>query len=229
MMAILPSDVIIRAGNGQWGATAFEAGEEIVVRVNPRNIGGQPAGEGLCRVSVELENASGSRILYAGSVETPAPLRAATIDIPMTVSAREGGENVIDATIASESVGIATGYAGSAAAFTVGGSPETALLMHSFQPNPVSVPFDEAAFCVNLADEANMVVEILTLSGEPVGKARIGAGYGRPVSPGLNCIVCGDLFPGIGDLAGGVYVYRIALYPSSGPMERRTGRFAVVR
>ena len=49
------------------------------------------------------------------------------------------------------------------------------------------------------------------------------------MSKGMNCIVCGDLFPGIGDLAGGVYVYRIALYPSSGPMERRTGRFAVVR
>ena len=161
--------------------------------------------------------------------QVPDPLRATTVDIPLVLSSNEGGENRIHASIASSGVDVMAGSARSRLDFTVGGIVASPLLSHSFQPNPMTGSAGESRFCVNLAGDANMVVEILTIGGERVATGYLGDGYGRPVAPGLNCFICDELFSGLEELAAGVYVYRIALFPSRGPMERTTGRFAVVR
>ncbi len=227
-MAVLPSDLLLRGEETFWGTDLFTVGEEITALIRCRNIGGEdvPIGAGIT-LSVTLENASGPRTLFGGELPRPGTLRSAGTSIRFTAESRDAGENRLRARISVHGFDDDESNNESEIRFVATGGGEV-LPEHTFKPNPVTGGFPAAEFCVNLAVEANLHVEIYTIEGERIGAAYIGSGYGIPLNIGYTCIPCRELFPAITSLASGVYPYRVKVYSIEGDSHQYTGRFAVL-
>jgi hypothetical protein len=87
--------------------------------------------------------------------------------------------------------------------------------------------FRSASFCVNLAREGDLEIDIYTVEGERIAAGHAGSRWGSALGAGLNCFDCGALFPAVGSLASGMYLYRLTLIGGDGGSARATGRFAV--
>lgn len=228
-IAVLPSDLLIRGEENFFGAKSFPAGETITASVRCRNIGGEaPPVQTAVFLDVTLENAGGLRTLYAGPVEAPGPLRASETVIPFSVSTRDAGENWMRARISVSGFDDGEANNETLLRFFVQQEGVDILAGYHFRPNPISGSFSNADFCVNLAGEANILVDIFTMEGERIGTAHIGPGYGRALNIGNNCFSCRELFPGITDLASGIYLYRLNVQGTSGGAHQHTGQFAVL-
>jgi hypothetical protein len=227
-MAVLPSDLLLKGEETFWGTELFTIGEEITALIRCRNIGGEdvPIDAGI-NLSVTLENASGLRTLYRGDLPPPGALRAAGTSIRFTAAERDAGENRLRARISVHGFDDDESNNESEVRFVAAGGGEV-LPGHTFKPNPVTGGFPAAEFCVNLAAEANLLVEIYTIEGERVGTTYIGSGYGIPLNVGYTCIPCRELFPAVTNLASGVYLYRVGVYSIEGGSHQYTGRFAVL-
>ncbi len=227
-MAVLPSDLLLRGEETFWGTTRFTVGEEITALIRCRNTGGEdvPIDAGIT-LSVTLENASGLRTLFWGDLPPPGTLRAAGTSIRFTAAERDAGENRLRARISVHGFDDDESNNESEVRFIAAGGGEI-LPEHTFKPSPVTGGFPAAEFCVNLAAEANLLVEIYTIEGERVGAAYVGSAYGIPLSVGYTCIPCRELFPAITSLASGIYPYRVNVYSIEGDSRQYTGRFAVL-
>ena len=225
--ALIPSDVLFYWWGGVTAGRSFETGDTLVVRFRPRNLGAVAAPEGaVIGLEVELENMHGTELLYTGSFPPPSPYRAVSIDVPILLGDRHAGENVIHASIEVNGMDDDTSDNEIRESFAVEGGVEI-LLDHHVQPNPIRSSFAEALFCVNLAAEADLKIEIFDLEGELLGRTFLGSRSGVPLDAGFSCFTCGDILPGVGPLASGVYLYRIVLYGETGSARSSTGRFAV--
>lgn len=228
-LAVLPSDLLLRIDELYTGAVSFPAGETITAAVRCRNIGGEaPPAQTAVTLVVTLENAGGVRTIFTGPVEAPGPLRAAEIFVPFPLSRRDAGENLLRARIAVS--GFEDHFANNETAirFNVSLAGGDILAGHHFSPNPITVPFPDAAFCVNLAAEATILLNVFNVEGERIGTARIGSAYGRPLSIGNNRVPCGEIFPGIAELASGIYLYQLKVRGTAGGIYHHAGRFAVL-
>ena len=228
-MALLQSDLLLRGEETFLGAEIFPVGATITAYVRCRNIGGAaPPVQTSISLDVTLENAGGERVLYNGPVEASGPLRASETAIRFAVSAHDAGENWIRARISVSGFDDREDNNDSRTRFVVETPGGGVLAGYHFRPNPVTGSFADAEFCVNLAGEANIQIEIFTIEGERIGTAYIGPGYGRALDIGLTCILCGELFPEVTDLASGIYLYRLKVNAAGGGTNYRTGQFAVL-
>jgi hypothetical protein len=226
--ALLPSDLMLMRRNTVTGRRVFNAGDTLTVWARPRNISSAdiPA-QGTIWLKVELYNANGTRILYDGSVQPPPPLKALQgLRFPLYLEEGMKGENRVRASISV--TGFDDDPSNNEASVNYGVEGGTDILLgHSFQPNPIRSSFQSAQFCLHLAAEGNFKVEVFSLTGERIGQGRIGSQYGRPVSAGLNCFGCGELFPEAGNLVSGIYLYRLVEYDEGGASKKYTSRFAI--
>jgi hypothetical protein len=226
-LALLQSDLLIKRGEIVIDHRVFTPGEEIILWVRARSIGGTnpQSGSGFT-LTVALENSRGRRTLYSGEFEVPELLRAREVQIPLTLDASYAGDNRVTASMAVYGFDDLPENNTAEDHFVVKGG-ENILLSHSFQPNPVAASFRDARFCINLASEANCIVEIYTIEGEVIDQAYLGVSYGKPLEAGLNCLECGDIFRHVERLASGIYIYRLKLYSLDNAASQYTGRFAV--
>ena len=148
------------------------------------------------------------------------------VEIPVILEESDAGENRVRASISVSGMPDDPSNNETLESFTVSGGSQV-VLGHRFQPSPIRSSFPDAFFCVDLSREAELKIELLNIEGELLGRGFIGSGSGSPLSAGLNCFGCGDLFPGIERLAGGVYFYRLVLFDEAGSSQAVTGRFAV--
>jgi len=227
-IAVLPSDILLTRSSLATGVRLFETGDSIGVLARVRNTGClvPPAGASV-RLTVTLENAKGTRALFSGAyVPPPGPLAANDTMIPLVLAAGDIGENRIRGSIRVS--GMEDDGADNAAEerFGVEGGG-SAVLSHGFRPNPVSGSFGGSSFCLNLASEIDCSIEVYTLEGERVGIAYAGAQWGKPLAAGMNCLDCAALFPSVGELSSGVYLYRVTIYGQGGSGVFVTGRFAM--
>ena len=226
-ISLLPSDVIFYWLGNVTSRRTFAVGETVTIQVRPRNFGSaDPPEEAMIHLELTVENLQGRELIYSESFPAPAAYRPIQLDIPIALGKRHVGENVICAEITVS--GMSDNPADNVVleSFAVTGGEEV-LLDHHFQPNPIRSGFSEARFCVNLADEADLKVEIFNLEGELLGRAFIGSRVGIPLEAGFNCFTCGDILPGIDRLVSGIYPYRIVIYSEDGSKNSFTGRFAV--
>jgi hypothetical protein len=225
--ALTPSDVLFYWWGGVTASRTFETGDTLTVRIRPRNLGAGDAPEGaMINLEINLENRHGTELLYSDSFPPPSPYRAVTIDLPIFLQDRHVGENMIRAEIEVSGMDDDPSDNEVRESFAVEGGPEI-MLDHHFQPNPIRSRFDDAIFCVNLAAETDLKIEIFNLEGKLLGRAFLGSRSGVPLEIGFNCFTCGDILPGIGSLASGIYPYRVVLYGEGGSASSFTGRFAV--
>lgn len=227
-MSLLPSDILLLADGAVRAENVYQEGEEVSALIRVRNTGGAeaPAG-GAVRLSVFIENARGKTSLYCELLVPPAPLRSSDVLVPLPTGAAQGGENRLGAFI--DVSGMPDSQVDNAAEteFVIV-STERLLRGHFFRPHPIRGAFSAATLCLNLAGDADLMLEVFTLEGQKAGVARLGSGYGVPISTGLSCHRCGDIFETAEKLAAGIYLYRIIVYDVGGGLEEHTGRFAVL-
>ncbi len=227
--SMLEADLLVLVNGAIRHENVFQAGEEISVRPRVRNTGGTPSpDEAAVRLDVWLENAAGRKRIYSGELTPADPLRFSHADIPLGTGSGIGGENIVTAEITVYGMDDDPSDNRASVLFVMEGTG-TAVENHHFSPNPVNRPFSEAMFCINTTEKVNLILEIFSLEGEMLGKARLGAGYGTPVPTGLSCHSCGDLFPGITELTSGIYMYRMVVFSADGRSTGHRGRFAVER
>lgn len=227
--SMLEADLLVLVNGAIRYENVFQAGEEISVRPRVRNTGGAPPPEGASvRLDVWLENAGGRKRIYSGELTPADPLRFSHADIPLGTGSGLGGENVVIAEITVSGMDDDPSDNRESVFFIMEGTG-TAIENHHFSPNPVNRAFSEAMFCINTTEEVNLTLQIFSLEGDVLGSARLGAGYGIPVPTGLSCHSCGDLFPGITELASGIYMYRMVVSGAEGRLTDCHGRFAVER
>jgi hypothetical protein len=227
--SMLESDLLVLVNGAIRYENVFQAEEEIAIRPRVRNTGGTAPPEGaLVHLSVWLENTSGRRRIFSGDIDPAQPLRSSDTDIPLGTGNGLGGGNIVTAEISVSGMDDDTSDDRASAFFVVEGTGEDTF-DHHFSPNPVDRPFREAMFCVNTATEVNITIDVFSLEGERLGRAKLGSGYGTPVPAGLSCLPCGDIFPGMHDLAPGIYLYRLAVVGENGQSSAYRGRFAVER
>jgi hypothetical protein len=228
-VALLQSDLMLLLGGNVTGRRVFRPGDEVTVWVRIRNTGGAdpPPGAGM-RLTVAAENSGGRRRLFDGDFDAPTLLRTREIQLPITIDDGYAGGTIISAGIEPYGMVDEPGNNEVWDGFSVA-TGETVLLYHGFQPNPVTIDFPDARFCVNLAAAANLIVECYTLEGESIGSASLGESYGTPLNAGFTCFSCGEIFRGVETVAPGVYIYRVKLFMSNGEVNQSTGRFAVLR
>jgi len=225
--SLLSSDILFYWWGGITNRRIFETGDTLVVRVRPRNTGAADPPEGaVIDLTVRLENRNGSELLYTGAFPPPPAYREVSIDLPILLGERHAGENVIHAVIGASGMDDDPSDNEIRERFSVEGGSEI-LLDHHVQPNPIRSRFGDALFCVNLAAETDLKVEIFDLEGELLGRAFLGSRSGTPLQAGLNCFPFGDMLPGVGPLSSGVYLYRVVLYDGNNRERSFTGRFAV--
>jgi hypothetical protein len=229
-IAILPSDLMLMRGPYPTGSRTFASGETLGVFVRVRNVGcgTLPAGA-VIDLAVTIENAAGERSLFAGNVPGPGPLMSSDVVIRIELDDSFAGANVVHARVAV--AGAADVEGNDAADVNLGVSAKKGLILsHGFRPNPVSGSIRGASFCVNLAREADLEVELYTIEGERVAAGRAGARWGTSApGAGLTCLSCAVLFPTLDKLASGIYLYRLRMIEPNGGVARATGRFAVAR
>ena len=226
-VSLIPSDLIFYRLGGVTSRRTFNVGDTLTVSIRPRNLGaGNPPEGSMIRLDVNLENRHGTELLHSESFPAPPPYRAVVLDLPILLSRRHVGENVIRAEIEVSGMNDDPDDNEVLESFAVMGGEEI-LLDHHFQPNPIRSGFGEAIFCVNLAAQANLKIEIFNLEGESLGRTFLGNRVGIPLDAGFNCFTCGDILPDIGQLASGIYPYRIVLYGEDDSTSNFSGRFAV--
>jgi hypothetical protein len=227
--SMMESDLLILVNGAIRYENVFHAGEEISVMPRVRNTGGSvpPAGASV-HLDVWLENASGRRRIFSGDLEPAEPLRYVAEEIDLGSGSGLGGGNVVTAEISVSGMDDDPSDNSASAVFQMEDTGEEAF-SHHFSPNPVRSSFDQAMFCVNTTEEVNLNVEIYTIEGMRLGSAQIGSAYGTPVPVGFSCYYCGDIFPGIRELASGIYLYRVAVSDAGGGSNDYRGRFAVER
>jgi hypothetical protein len=228
-IAVLASDVMLMRGGFVTGGRTFESGESLGVLVRVRNVGGGDVPPGATiTLTVTIENGAGEKELRSGDIAVPGPLGFAADTLRVELGSEFVGGNIVRARIDVRGMANDGGNDEAEVGFGVSGRGG-ALLSHGFRPNPVSRSFRSASFCVNLAREADLEIELYTIEGERVGAGHAGLRWGSVLEPGLNCVACDALFPAVGSLASGAYLYRLTLIEREGKLERVTGRFAVVR
>jgi Zn-dependent M28 family amino/carboxypeptidase len=224
---LLPSDLVLLKQGYPNTSRAYAVGDTMIVRAVARNRGSAPAPLGSSmRFTISIENGSFARTLRSEVVEIPDPLDADTIEANVVLDRSFVGAAKVRATI---SVGGMDDDASDNTAevwMSVEGE-EALVLMHAVQPNPVSAGFRSASFCVNLARGVDIGLSLYTLEGERVGTAFAGSRWGEPLHAGMNCLALSDLFPRIGRLASGLYLYRLVLYEGGAKGREYAGRFAV--
>ncbi len=225
--SLLPSDVVLLRRGYPVSSRAFAIGDTMTVRVVARNRGSEeaPAGSDM-RLSILIENASLRRTLYSEILPVPAPLDAETASARVVLDESLLGANTVEASISVR--GMSDDPADNVAEIwlSVEGE-EQVVLMHAVQPNPVTSGIGEAAFCVNLTRGADIGIFLHNLEGELIGTAYAGSRWGEPLKAGMNCLRLGDLFPGLGRLASGIYLYRLVVYDGGAIGASYAGRFAV--
>ena len=214
--SMLESDLLVLVNGAIRFENVFQAGEEITVRPRVRNTGGSQPPEGaVVHLDVWLENVSGRKNIFSGDLPPADPLRFSYTDIDLGTGSGLGGENLVTAEIRVSGMDDDPGDNSASVYFVMEGTGST-VENHHFSPNPVNRSFREAMFCVNTTEEIQYTLEIYSLEGQLLGSAKVGASYGSPVSSGLDCRSCGDLFPGISSLASGIYLYRLIVYTAEG-------------
>ena len=225
--SLIPSDLIFYRLGSVTTRRDFTIGDTVTVRVQPRNLGGEDPPEGaMMRLVVELENLQGRELLYDASHSVPPAYRANIVDIPIPLGARHAGGNLVRARITVNGMGDDPSDNMVEESFSASGGEEV-LLDHHFQPNPIRSGFGEAIFCLDLAAETDLKIEIFNMEGELIGRGFLGERVGVPLEAGFSCFPCSDLLPEITELASGIYLYRIVLYRDDGSTSEHTGRFAV--
>lgn len=226
-VALLQSDIFLMDEGHVTEKTVYDVGDTVTVLLRIRNIGGAMA-PAWANVHLEFTagTADGERMIYNAELIPPRPLQASELTIPVPIDGRFGGAGRITATITVDGYEDDAGNNRAELFFGVNRSGQ-ALIDHGIRPNPVRTSFGDASFCLNLADEVDCSIKIYTLEGELIASADIGPRFGLGVGVGLNCFDCGDLFAGIGDLASGIYLYRILVFDSGGESYGVTGGFAI--
>jgi len=220
------SDLFLVTSYGKiTGRRSFLVGDTLRVRARLRNVGAQNGPRGAAvTLRISLQNGRGTQVLYSGSFAAPAALSASEAEIQLVFTEAFAGENIVRASI--DVSGMENDPANDSAEldFRVeGGNP--VVLMHAFEPNPITGSFPAAHFCVNLAQAAALTIELYNIEGERIATASP-AQWGE-LHAGLNCVPCSQLFPVESRLASGVYVYRLISYPPGAPRVATIGRFAV--
>ena len=228
-ISMLEADFLVLVNDAIRHENVFQAGEEISLRPRVRNTGGAQPPEG-ARVVLEvwLENAGGRKRLYSGELDPADPLRFSHVDIALGTGSGLGGENIVTAEIVVQGMDDDPSDNKASVFFVVEGTG-TSIENHHFSPNPINHAFSDAKFCINTSEEVNLTLQLFSLEGDQLGSVRLGAGYGVPVPTGLSCHSCGDLFPGITELASGIYLYRMLVFGMDGRSADYHGRFAVER
>ena len=228
--SMLESDLLILVNGAIRIENIFYAGESVSIRPRVRNTGGSvPPGGATVHLDVWLENTGGRNRIYSDYLSPADPLRYSAVDIELGTGSGLGGGNIVTAEITVSGMDDDPSDNRASAQFTMEGTDEETF-DHHFSPNPINRAFAEAMFCINTAVEVNLTLEIFTIEGDRLGSARLGSGYGTsPVPAGLSCHSCGELFPGIYDLASGIYLYRIKAAGEDGYSAEDHGRFAVER
>jgi hypothetical protein len=226
-IALLSSDLLLERGGYVTGRRTFPVGDTVTVCVRVRNAGSRVAPQGsACALRVLIENARGARSIYSGTIDPPAPLDTRQVRIPLILDGDFAGENVLAASIVVS--GMADDQTNNAARERFAVEAEASVvLMHSFQPNPITGSFGSASFCVDLTGDAELNLELYNLEGQVVATAAPGERWGGPLHAGLNCVRCSQLLPGLVHLASGVYLYRLAVHEATGRRTNLVGRFAV--
>ena len=226
-IAILPSDIMLMRGAFVTGERSFESGESLGVLVRIRNIGGNDAPQGASiMLRVSIENGAGERTLLSGDVAIPGPLASTGDTVRLKLGSEFVGGNIAHARIDVRGMSDRADNDEAQLQFGVRGGGG-AILSHGFRPNPVDRSFRSASFCVNLAREGDLEIDIYTVEGERIAAGHAGSRWGSALGAGLNCFDCGALFPAVGSLASGMYLYRLTLIGGDGGGARVTGRFAV--
>jgi hypothetical protein len=225
--SMLASDLLVMVNGAIRFENVFQAGEMISLRPRVRNTGGSfpPPGASV-RLDVWLENAGGRRKIYSGELDPPDPLRFSHTDIVLGTGIGLAGQNIVTAEITVTGMDDDPSDNRATASFVVEGTGSP-VENHHFSPNPVRGPFRSAAFCLDTTEDVSVTLDLFNIEGENLGSARFGAGYGSPIPTGLSCHQCADLFPGIGELMPGIYLYRLVVYGRDGRSAEHRGRFAV--
>jgi len=226
---MLEADLLILVNGAIRNENVFQAGEEVTIRPRVRNTGGSvpPPGAAI-RLDVWLENAGGRKSIFSGNIPPEDPLRYSYTDIDLGTGSGLGGENFVTAEITVSGMDDDPSDNRATASFVMEDTGEE-VFSHHFSPNPINRSFSEAMFCVNTEEVINLTLEIYSLEGNRLGSANLGLGYGTSIPTGLSCHSCGDLFPGIHDLASGIYLYRVKIVNEEGRSSDDHGRFAVER
>ncbi|MCK4351387.1 MAG: M20/M25/M40 family metallo-hydrolase, partial [Candidatus Krumholzibacteria bacterium] len=207
--AMLASDLHFNWKGYTTTRRSFSAGDTLLLEFRPRNIGAaDPPVEAGLRLDVTIESRNGRESIHSSTYMPPKSFRSLLVEIPVILEERDAGEKRVRARISVSGMPDDPSNNETVETFSVSGGSQV-VLDHRFQPNPIRSSFPDASFCVDLSREAELKVELLNLEGELLGRAFIGSGSGKPLSAGLNCFGCGDLFPGIERLSGGVYFYRL--------------------
>ncbi len=228
-ISMLEADLLVLVNGAIRLENVFHEGEEISIRPRVRNTGGSvpPAGS-IVHLDVWLENSNGRQRIYSDDLPAADPLRFSYADIDLGTGSGLGGGNVVTAEITVSGMDDDPSDNRASALFAVEGTDEEVFEQH-FSPNPINRSFSEAMFCINTTLEANLTLDIFSIEGTRLGSASFGSGSRNSVPRGLSCYSCGDLFPGIHDLASGIYLYRSVVVDESGRTTEYQGRFAVER
>jgi hypothetical protein len=225
--ALFPSDLVLLKHGYPNTSRAFSVGDTMKVRAVARNKGSMPAppGSGM-RFTISIENGSFARTLRSEVVGIPDPLDADTIEADVVLDRSFAGAAKVRATISVSGMDD-DGSDNVAELWASVEGEEELVLMHAVQPNPVSAGFRSASFCMNLVRGVDIGLSLYTLEGERLGTAYAGSKWGEPLHAGMNCLALGGLFPRIGRLASGVYLYRLVVYGAGVAGKEYAGRFAV--
>jgi hypothetical protein len=225
--SMLESDLLILVNGAIRFENVFEAGEMISVRPRVRNTGGSFPPEGAyLHLDVWLENSGGKKKIWSGELAPADPLKYSSVDIALGTGEGLGGQNIVTAEITVSGMDDDPSDNTASAAFVMEGTGST-VENHHISPNPIKTSFSSAQFCINTTEEVNLNLDIFNIEGQRLGSASLGSGYGSPIPTGLSCHPCGELFPGIGELASGIYLYRLVVFTADGQSTEYHERFAV--
>ncbi len=227
-LTIYDTDIVYYVDGVEKAFKRFEEGETIEAVIKVRNTGGQDYPGEKVFLTVVHEFSSGTKTLFSGLVDIPDVLRTTDISLILDERNVSPGGNILRAKISGTPTGDDPGNDSAVSLFTVEGELG-GLLNHYFMPNPIDREFNRAMFCIDLASEADLKIEIYTLEGILLSTGVLGDSYGIGLDPGYSCHSCGELFRDIDELASGVYVYRIVVFPRDGIQSDHRGRFAIVK
>ncbi|MBU8922707.1 MAG: M28 family peptidase [Bacteroidales bacterium] len=226
-LAMFDTDIVYYVDGIEKAFKRFQEGESIDAVIKVRNKGGADSPGEEVFLTINHESTEGTKTLYSDYVDIPGVLRTTEVSLFLDESIVKPGGNILRARISSTPVGDDPENDSAVSVFTIEGE-HGGLLNHYFMPNPVDREFSEAMFCIDLASEADLKIKIYTLEGTLVSAGVIGDSYGVALDPGYSCHSCGELFPDIGNLASGIYVYRVLVFPRNGIRSDYRGRFAIV-
>jgi len=225
---VLNSDIIFKRFGGPTSRRSFTLGDTISVEIYVRNIG-PVAGDSELNLSVQVENASSRNEVFNSPIENLGPFEYFKIEILLVLDNGYVGGNILRAFLSVEGEDASSDNNYAQATFSVVDENGSAVISHSFQPNPIKGSFKDASFCINLRSERSFYVELFTLEGESIAGSLVDVSSPPGVRAGLNCYRCGDLFDSITELSSGIYIYRVIIYNGTLVEGRETGKFAITK